>query len=109
MTVGEWLRTRSPQPPSALSARLEAVLGDALSELAECIPDIFLSAGERVVAELIRCNSTSRDSALDLLTADAFVTYAFEAGSDQTASIDARTGAAMTRIAALGVATPVPA
>ena len=105
MTVGEWLHTREPRPPAALAARLDAVLGDALAESDGEIPTLFLAAGERLVANLLQSNSTSRDSALDLLTADALVTYAFEAESTTTESISARAALAMTRIAALGVRT----
>jgi hypothetical protein len=105
MTVGEWLRSRSPRPPDALSARLDAVLAESLGESAVRVPDLFLAAGERLVAELLRSDSTSRDSALDLLTADALLTYAFEAAGGDVATIEARASEAMTRIAALGDAT----
>lgn len=101
MTIGEWLRSRTPRPPAALSVRLESVLVESLDESADQVPDLFLAAGERLVAELLRNDSTSRDSALDLLTADALLTYAFEAaGCD--AGIDARATEAMARMAALG-------
>ena len=106
MTVGEWLRTRAPQPPEALAVRLDAVLGESLMLSSHQIPEVFLAAGERLVAELLRSNSTSRDSALDLLTADALVTYAFEAASDTPSAIEGRASAAMTRIAALGAMRP---
>ena len=108
MTVSDWLRAREPQPPPALSSRLHAVLGESLGAPAEELSGIFLSAGERLVAELLRSNSTSRDSALELLTADALVTYAFEAASDMPSTIESRAAAAMARIAALGAALPVP-
>ena len=102
MTVGEWLRSRSPQPPAALSARLNTVLAESLEESCDSVPDVFLEAGERLVAELLRSDSTSRNSALDLLTADALLTYAFEAAGSDVSTIDARAAAALTRIAALG-------
>ena len=76
MTVSDWLRAREPQPPCALSARIDAVLGESLGAPVEELPEIFLSAGERLVAELLHSNSTTRESALDLLTADALMTYA---------------------------------
>ena len=111
MTVGEWLHSRTPQPPAALATRLDDVLGSALDESAAMAPDLFLDAGERLVAELLRSGSTTRESALDLLTADALVTYAFEAASDDVGGLDARASVAMTRIAALGAAAdrPMPA
>lgn len=102
MTVGEWLRTRRPQPPDALAARLELVLGAGMQRSVSEAPDLFLACGERLVGELLRSRSTSRDSALDLLTADALVTYAFEAASHAPAAIGARAHDAMVRMAALG-------
>lgn len=101
MTVAEWLRSRALQPPEALSARLEAVLGESLLLASDTIPEVFLEKGERLVADLLQTHSTSRNSALDLLTADALVTYAFEAASENPSAIATRASAAMRRIAAL--------
>jgi hypothetical protein len=107
VTVAEWLRSRTSQPPQALAARLDAVLGESLSVSSDAIPEIFLEKGERLVADLLQTHSTSRNSALDLLTADALVTYAFEAASEVPSAIEARASAAMTRIAALCDTRPV--
>ena len=96
-------------PPAALSARLNAVLAESLGESSDRVPDIFLAAGERLVAELLRNTNTSRDSALDLLTADALLTYAFESAGGNVSTIDARAAEAMRRIASLadsGLAHP---
>lgn len=101
MTVAEWLRSRASRPPEALARRLDAVLGESLSLSADTIPELFLAKGERLVADLLNTHSTSRNSALDLLTADALVTYAFEAASETPSAIETRASAAMTRIAAL--------
>jgi hypothetical protein len=67
----------------------------------------LLAAGERLVGSLLDDEATSRGSALDLLAADALVTYAFEAASERPAELSARAASAMARIAALG-ATPRP-
>ena len=106
MTVGDWLRTCTLRPPDALSVRIEAVLGPAQHEPAESLPEICLGAAERLVAGLLESGSTSRDTALDLLTADALVTYAFEAAGAQPETIAARADAAMARIAAIGAPRP---
>ena len=106
MTLGEWVRTRQPQPPAALMARLEVVLGASLDEPEDRGTELFLAAGERLVAGLLRGDRTSRDSALDLLTADALVTYAFEAAGAHPEGIDAHAGDAMTRIASLADLEP---
>jgi hypothetical protein len=101
VTVAEWLHSRAARPPAALASRLEAVLGDSLSLSSEMIPELFLEKGEHLVAELLQTHNQARQSALDLLTADALVTYAFEAASEEPSAIEARASAAMTRIASL--------
>jgi len=107
VTVGEWLRSRTPPPPAALSARLDEVLRASLHEPAERVPAVCLAAGERLAAELLSSNSTARNSALDLLTADALVTYAFEAAGEMASGIEAHASSAMRRISAIGAAEPV--
>lgn len=109
MTVHEWLRSRAPRPPEALSARLDAVLTDSLGEPSDRVPDLFLTASEQLVAELLRSDCTSRDSALDLLAADALMTYAFEAAGADIATVGDRASEAMTRIAALADSALFPA
>jgi hypothetical protein len=108
VTVGEWLARRTPIPPPALRARIHAELGDALLLDAREMPDACLRAAERLLEGLLRRGGTSRESAFDLLTADALVTYAFEAASESPADLVARASAAMVRIASLG-ATQLPA
>ena len=104
MTVREWLAQRQPAPPDALRARLEAVLGDAAEDDAAAATEVCLRAAERVVSELLRGDCASRESALDLLAADALVTYAFEAAADTPGTLPATASAAMERIAALDAA-----
>lgn len=104
MTVGDWLRSRTPAPPPALAARLELILAASLEDAVEQLPTVCLAACERLVAELLRIDCTSRESALDLLTADALVTYAFEAAGERASSIDAHAASAMRRISAIAVA-----
>ncbi len=48
---------------------------------------------------------STRDSALDLLAADALVTYAFEAASESPLELAQRATDAMVRMAVLGAAT----
>ena len=106
MTIGEWLAARTPAPPEALTQRLESVLRDAYALDADQCAPACLSAAERLVEGLIRGNCTSRESALDLLTADALVTYAFEAASADPATLPAAARLAMSRIGALAVVEP---
>ena len=104
MTIGDWLSARTPRPPDALRARLDEILGGELHRDAAAASDCFLAAGESLAASLLGSRSTSRQSALDLLAADALVTYAFEAASESPRDITERAAAAMVRIAALGAA-----
>jgi hypothetical protein len=106
VTVGEWLAARTPRPPRALGARIEIVMGESLSCDRAQAAGLFLAAGERLTADLLRRGSTARGSALDLLAADALVTYAFEAAAESPADLAQRASDAMNRIAALGIATP---
>ena len=105
MTVGEWLDGRTPAPPPVLRARIREALGDASAASAHGVADLCLGAAERLVGALLAGDCTSRDCALDLLTADALVTYAFEAAEQSPGDLVPRAAAAMRRIAALG-ATP---
>ena len=102
MNLARWLDERRPVPPPALRARIDGALGDSLHSDASDALEACLSAGERLVESLLRNNATTRDSALDLLAADALVTYAFEAGSERPRELGARAHEAMMRIAALG-------
>ena len=101
MTLGRWLDARQPAPPPALRARIDSALGSQLHEDARDVAETFLAAAERLVRALLDEKATSRGSALDLLAADALVTYAFEALSEQPAHVSGRAAAAMSRIAAL--------
>ena len=101
MTIGEWLRSREPQPPAALLARLEEVLGDSLRADFSSATEALLGAGERISATLLVDGSSTRASALELLTADALVTYAFEAAGSGPDCIEQEARGAMSRVAAM--------
>lgn len=105
MTVSDWLDGRTPAPPPVLRARLREALGNAATAGDAHVADVCLAAAERLVGGLLAGDCTSRDCALDLLTADALVTYAFEAAEQSPRDLVPRAAAAMRRIAALG-ATP---
>jgi hypothetical protein len=102
MTIGEWLATRSPAPPPQLLHRVRAALGGAIADDASLVSDRCIDVAERIVAQLLHDGRTGRDSAEDLLTADALVTYAFEAASDDPTRLAERAHEAMVRFARLG-------
>jgi hypothetical protein len=72
----EWLETRTPAPPPRLLRRIVDVLGPGAT--VEAISEVLVDAAERLLRDLTMQPTLGRDSALDLLTVDALVTYAFE-------------------------------
>jgi hypothetical protein len=103
MTIGEWLDARAPEPPPELTRRVRIALGAEVEADARYAADICVNAAQRVVAELLRAGRTGRESAADLLAADALVAYAFEAASDDPAGLTDRARTAMIQLARLGV------
>jgi uncharacterized membrane protein len=102
MTIGEWLATRTPAPPPHLLRRVRDALGNAAEDDARFATDRCIDAAERVLAQLLREGRTGRESAVDLLTADALVTYAFEAAADDPPRLVDQARTAMVRLARLG-------
>ena len=101
-TVAEWLGEREPAPPDALLARIREALAADAARPADEAADACLAAGERLLAHVLHEEEASRDRALDLLAADALVTYAFEAASVRPAALPDIAARAMLRMAALG-------
>jgi hypothetical protein len=102
VTIGEWLTTRSPAPPPQLMQRVRDALGDTTNDDARLAADRCVDAAERMVAQLWRDGRTGRESAADLLAADALATYAFEAAGDDPARLVERAQSAMVRLSRLG-------
>ena len=109
MTIGEWLATRTPPPPPALATRVRELLAGRVSDDASLAADRLLDAAERTVATLLREGRTGRESAGDLLAADALVTYAFEAAASDPVGVVDRARLAMSRLARLGAGSEPPA
>lgn len=106
MTIGEWLSTRTPPAPDALRGRVEQVLAEHLADDSTTTPDVCLAVAERMLRDLNERPSAGRDSALDLLTADALATYAFEAAAERPETIRARADQAMIRLSSVATTTP---
>jgi len=62
---------------------------------------VLVDAAERLLRELTTQASLGRDSALDLLTVDALVTYAFEYAAASPESLLAATTDAIERLGAV--------
>ena len=88
--------------PVALSARVREVLGTRLQYDASQARDACVAAAEELLTRLLSAQKTGRESALDLLAADALVTYAAESAAESADTLEGWAGNAMTRISAIG-------
>ena len=77
------------------------MLADRLREVAAQHDDL-VQAGETALRASLATEPMTRAHALDLLTADALATYAFEAAADDPSTLSARADEAMRRFGALG-------
>jgi len=73
-----WLDARRPAPPPGLRAHLDG----AVSDSDEWLPAHLVELGEAMLGRVTERPEGGRELALDLLAADAFVTYAFEAQAE---------------------------
>jgi len=106
VTIAEWLKDRDALAPPELRERVREALGSSLHRDAAEVPEAALSATEALLRHWLAADERARAGALELLAADALVTYAFEAAADAPDLLPARARRAMERIAALA---PAPA
>jgi len=76
--LASWLTGRRPLPPRALERRLTETVGDE----AGAPPATLATLGARLLDRVAQATTQDRSQALDLLAADALVTYAFEAQAE---------------------------
>lgn len=76
--LAAWLEARRPAAPAALRAHLDA----AVTESDERLPQHLADLGGALLARVAAAPQGGRELAHDLLAADAFVTYAFEAQAE---------------------------
>jgi len=98
MTVGEWLAARTPAPPDNLADHLRRTLGPALAREADEAVVACLDAAVGLLTSLRDDPDAGRERALDLLAADALVTYAFEAAAEDPLALAEVAKGAMWRI-----------
>ena len=77
-----WLETRKPAPPQALRERLERAVDELLPAPGSLLPVYLAHLGQELLDRVTSRPSGGRELALDLLAADAFATYAFEAQAE---------------------------
>lgn len=77
-----WLDTRRPSPPRSLRDRLTRAVDDQLPGPDAELPAYLAQLGQTLLDGVVSRPNGGRELALDLLAADAFATYAFEAQAD---------------------------
>ena len=96
-----WLASRTPEAPADLVECVRALFTAHPEWNALHRADAFIAASEQLLRRVLGHDCAARSSALDLLAADACVTYAFEAAADEPGTIAARAELAMRRTAAI--------
>lgn len=107
--TADWLRTRTPEAPPELRDALmhgvpQRLTADGLRLVDGGEGDraaVLMDASDAALERVLSAGVEGRASALDLLSADAYVTYAFEAAADQAARVPALADEAMRRISAI--------
>jgi hypothetical protein len=84
-----------------MSARVIESLGERADADAAGAPAACIDSAVAVLARLLAQDPSERESAFDLLAADALVTYAFEAAAESPARLEEQAADAMVRLAAL--------
>ena len=98
-SVGDWITGARPAPPGKLAERVAEKLAVSGRRAAADTPDACIDAAVSLLGDLLARESAGRESALDLLTVDALVTYAFEAASADIDRLRPRALDAMARLA----------
>lgn len=113
-----WLDSRTPPPPERLARRMDAALAESGETVTGTIAERLTLAAVVILTQLGHDDtrrpggSTSGDrvpaAALDLLAADALVTYAAEAAAEECRSFAATTDAMIARLATIRVKDQSP-
>ena len=95
----EWLASRTPPPQPRLSDRLDTAVRD-VAHSQEQITQSLVEAACAVLRETLEQTNTGRNgtAALDLLAADALITYAVEAAADDCERFAALTDDMIARL-----------
>ena len=89
MTLTDWLSARHPAPPAALHDRMLVVASAAETAATDNVAGAR-AAALQLAATLLSTSNTSRAQALDLLVADALITYSCEAACDDPQTLVVR-------------------
>ena len=82
MADSDWLTLRTPPPPAELAEAIRAALKARNITGAAPTPTALLETAQSLLEKVLQTDCAERESALDLLTADALVTYALEMANE---------------------------
>ena len=101
-SVLAWLKGRHPEPPADLAAKLTQCVDVAPEAVfaGESAGVVVGALGTWLLEAVVERQKAAHDTALDLLAADAFVTYAFEAASEEGADVTGLAKQLLTRVRA---------
>lgn len=102
MTPREWLRERRPEAPRSLLVRMETLLGPAADHDGADLFTVLMDASARTLGDVIASPTAGRETALDLLAADAFATYAFEVSATSPDRLTTHARRALRRLGRAG-------
>ena len=99
----KWLTSRTPPPPPRLAARLDAAVPDVSANSEDQMPRSLVESASALLRDTLAQSSTERNgaAALDLLAADALITYAVEAAAEDCEQFAAMTGEMIARLSAV--------
>jgi hypothetical protein len=83
-----WLDSRRPSPPETLRRRINRAIDELLPASSSPLPAYLAQVGEALLEGVAGEPNGGRELALDLLAADAFATYAFEAQAEEGRGTD---------------------
>ena len=102
MTDSDWLSRRIPPPPEDLARAIRDALRARNVSSDPPTPTELLETAKSLLERVLGTECAARESALDLLTADALVTYALEVANDGSSQLGEFSVRAMQTLAASG-------
>jgi hypothetical protein len=100
MTDSDWLSRRAASVPEELASAIRAALKTKIDSGEDPTPIELLEAAQTLLEKVLANECAERESALDLLTADALVTFALEIATEKASALNEFPETAMSRLAA---------
>jgi len=103
--LNEWLASRTPPPPPRLRARLDEVMEAIAANPSDPMPRALVESASAILRDTVARSSNDRNAAaaLELLAADALITYAVEAATEDCERFVVLTDEMIRRLSAVAV------